>query len=291
MNKQSIKGYVDNDVFRHMLLSKDEISNKLLISFCCLFTKRKIVEVNIAETEPPKDIHYQKGIRFDISATCFDEMENEIIINIEMQNGGNSDILAKRILSYTSKLISNQMKKGDDEYLIRDVYQITILNNINMFDDEEYFHVFPIYDPLTCKEFLAQQLHIVIFELDKLCSLNINEIYEWNELEKVGYLLKYALVENKHDIINLLIKESEVLQMMNAKRAEFYKDFFEDFAEYKKIWEDYELEHWDELVKEQKVFERNREIILNMLKQELPLDKISLYLGMPIREVKRIINI
>ena len=79
--------------------------------------------------------------------------------------------------------------------------------------------------------------------------------------------------------------------MMNAKRAEFYKDYFEDFAEYKKIWEDYELEHWDELVKEQKIFERNREIILNMLKQELPLDKISLYLGMPIREVKRIINI
>ena len=103
--------------------------------------------------------------------------------------------------------------------------------------------------------------------------------------------LDICLVENKRDIINLLIKESEVLQMMNAKRAEFYKDYFEDFEEYKKIWEDYELEHWDELVKEQKIFERNREIILNMLKQELPLDKISLYLGMPIREVKRIINI
>ena len=284
MNKQLIKGYVDNDVFRHMLLSKDETSNKLLISFCCLFTKRKIVEVNIAETEPPKDIHYQKGIRFDISVTCFDEMENEVIVNIEMQNGGNADILAKRILSYTSKLISNQMKKGDDEYQIHDVYQITILNNLNMFDDEEYFHVFPIYDPLTRKEFRAQQLHIVILELDKLCVLNVDKICEWNELEKVGYLLKYALVENKRDIIKLLINQSEVLRM------EYYKDYFEDFAEYKKIWENYELEHWDELVKEQAIYDRNQEIISNMYTLGLSLEQISLYSGLPMREVKRILN-
>lgn len=159
-----------------------------------------------------------------------------------------------------------------------------------MFDDEEYFHVFPIYDPLTRKEFRAQQLHIVILELDKLCVLNVDKICEWNELEKVGYLLKYALVENKRDIIKLLINQSEVLRMMDAKRMEYYKDYFEDFAEYKKIWENYELEHWDELVKEQAIYDRNQEIISNMYTLGLSLEQISLYSGLPMREVKRILN-
>ena len=132
--------------------------------------------------------------------------------------------------------------------------------------------------------------YVVCLQKEKLCSLNINEIYEWNELEKVGYLLKYALVENKRDIIKLLINQSEVLRMMDAKRMEYYKDYFEDFAEYKKIWENYELKHWDELVKEQAVYDRNQEIISNMYTLGLSLEQISLYSGLPMREVKRILN-
>ena len=63
---------MDNDVFRYVLGSKDEMSNCILKNLISMIIKKNVLNVNVKESEPVKDNSDEKGVRMDMVVECVD---------------------------------------------------------------------------------------------------------------------------------------------------------------------------------------------------------------------------
>ena len=78
--------------------------------------------------------------------------------------------------------------------------------------------------------------------------------------------------------------------MMLDKNDDSFKKFAEDFGKFKEMIHRHDMEHKDEILIEQGREEERAESIKSMHKLNVPLEQISLYLNIPLEEVKRFIE-
>ena len=106
------------------------------------------------------------------------------IINIEVQVKS-LDIMRERIAFYSSKLIIEQIGKGDEYAIIKPVVQITIAADFVMIpESQKYCHRFSFYDP-NAEVQLSDIMTIYTLELPKLPS-NYDGTMMWNWLKFLG---------------------------------------------------------------------------------------------------------
>ena len=82
--------------------------------------------------------------------------------------------------------------------------------------------------------------------------------------------------------------------MMLDKKDDFFKMMAEDVGKFKAMIHRHDMEHKDEIIKNQGREEEREKInknnVLNMHKLNVPVEQISLYLNISVEEVKKYIN-
>ena len=165
------------------------------------------------------------------------------------------------------------------------------LEQLNKYTEEEYQRM-----DLKKEEIEANAINIVMLELEKLNELDTRSISSWSELEKLCYMVKYAHVENKGDIIKMLEKESEVLKNMVDKKDNMLlhmtedlgrlKAFVEKCDEKKKYkWaEEYGYENGE---KQGRILER-QEMLFSMIKEGVTDSELTKYFGYTVSEIEKL---
>ena len=100
------------------------------------------------------------------------------IINVEIQVA-QSDHFFHRILYYTSKMIFQQLSKGDDYGMIKKVISITILDHMLIDNTCRYHHIFKLQDGREGVYF-GDILEVHTLELPKLpAKADGTELWDW----------------------------------------------------------------------------------------------------------------
>lgn len=135
-------------------------------------------DITVLNPEIPVDYADIKSSRLDIRAVTGGEQ-----VNIEMQVE-NMDYYAERTIVYQSKMITDDMKKGENYDKLKKTISVNLLD-YNMFDTKDYYSSFlPIEEKRH--EVLSDKWQIVFFELNKIGKTEPTEQKQWLRLLKSG---------------------------------------------------------------------------------------------------------
>ena len=238
-----------------------------------------IKELELLNTEYPKEGFIRKGCQFDILA----KTDNNVKINIEMQYRNNKNI-NDRIVYYSDRLNVGEYKVGE-KYGEKKVISIWIFAE-NISDREEPIsEIFPCYKENKDDkwEVFTENKRIIIFELNKYQTTNENFkdlLTNWvNFLQKPEYLENNPLkIKNKE-----LDEAIEKLEYMSKNDKE--RHIIDSFKDYERDYYNDTKTSKEEGLKEG---EKNKsiEIAKNMLKDNVDINIISKYSGLSIAEIK-----
>ena len=264
-----------------------------------------IKELELLNTEYPKEGADRKGCRFDILA----KTDNDVTINIEMQYR-NDKYISDRIIYYSDRIFVEEYKEGDF-YGNKKVISIWIFAENLTRRKKAISEIFPTFkeNGEDNWEVVSENQRIIILELNKYKTTNDNFkdlLTNWvNFLKTPEYLENNPLkIEN-----NELDKAIDKLEIMSKNDQERYyiqsiKDYERDRAS-EKYWESVEArnkglkEGLNKGLKEGlkkgldkglKEGEKNKsiEIAKNMLKDNVDINIISKYSGLSIEEINEL---
>ena len=244
-----------------------------------------IKELELLNTEYPKEGFIRKGCQFDILA----KTDNNVTINIEMQYRNNKNI-NDRIIYYSDKIFVDEYKSGDF-YGTKKVISIWIFAE-NISDRKEPIsEIFPCYKENKDDkwEVFTENKRIIILELNKYQITNDNFkdlLTNWvNFLKTPEYLENNQLKIENNELDKAIVK----LAFMSKKDEErYYIQSMEDYEREKlseKYWEGIEREKKG---KEKGLKEGKIEIARNMLKDNVDINVISKYSGLSIDEINKL---
>ena len=261
-----------------------------------------IKELELLNTEYPKEGTDRKGCRFDILA----KTDNDVTINIEMQYR-NDKYINDRIIYYSDRIFVDEYKEGDF-YGNKKVISIWIFAENLTRRKKAISEIFPTFkeNGEDNWEVVTENQRIIILELNKYQMTNDNFkdlLTNWvNFLKTPEYLENNPLkIEN-----NELDKAIDKLELMSKNDQERYyiqsiKDYERDRAS-EKYWESVEArkeglkeglnkglkEGLNKGLKEGKLEglkEKSIEIAKNMLKDNVDINIISKYSGLSVNEI------
>ena len=244
-----------------------------------------IKELELLNTEYPKEGFIRKGCQFDILA----KTDNNVTINIEMQYRNNKNI-NDRIIYYSDRIFVDEYKSGDF-YGTKKVISIWIFAE-NISDRKEPIsEIFPCYKENKDDkwEVFTENKRIIILELNKYQITNDNFkdlLTNWvNFLKTPEYLENNQLKIENNELDKAIVK----LTFMSKKDEErYYIQSMEDYEREKlseKYWECIEREKKG---KEKGLKEGKIEIARNMLKDNVDINVISKYSGLSIDEINKL---
>ena len=246
-----------------------------------------IEELELLNTEYPKEGFIRKGCHFDILA----KTDNGTTINIEMQYRNNKNI-NDRIIYYSDRIFVDEYKSGDF-YGTKKVISIWIFAENLTEREEPISEIFPCFKKNKNDkwEVFTENQKIIILELNKYQTTNENFkdlLTNWvNFLQEPEYLENNPLkLKNKE-----LDKAIDKLENMSKNDQErYYIQSIEDYERDKaseKYWEGVEGE---KIGKEEGKKEKSIEIAKNMLKEGLDVNLISKLSGLTVEEINELNN-
>lgn len=201
------------------------------------------------------------------------------VIDIEIQLVEMAE-MSERVLFYTSKMITEQIKQGDKYYEIKKVISILILDHNMIKDKPKYNHKFLLHDK-TDDTIFTDLLEIHTLELKKLPKNTDNtELYDW---------LSFFNAREKEEF-NVLKERSEQIQ----KAVVILEQLSED-EQTRLLAEAHERKLRDEYSR-LRTAERNGEkqksieIAKNLLDFKMDIQIISNVTGLTVAEIKEIQN-
>jgi len=223
--------YTDDKLFRYVFASNTKVSNNLLKYFIGLLLEVEVVSVVINNSVFVTQRKNQKGACFDVLATIKTKNGNESIVNVEMQNYGSLEVISRRAQSYISELVVTQLVKGDRNYKFDTIYQVMLLGKKKL-KGKSHNRKYVYYDYLENEELIGNRGIIRFIELSKLRNIDMHHA---SELDKFCYFLQYSHLENKHDIMVMLMKENGMLRMLEKRKETYMQTLAErlnDIREY-----------------------------------------------------------
>ena len=135
-------------------------------------------DITVLNPEIPVDYADLKSSRLDIRAMTAGEQ-----VNLEMQVR-DMDYYAERTIVYQSKMITDDVKKGDNYGQLKKTISVNILKS-NMFETGDYYSSFlPIEE--TRHEILSDKWQIIFLELNKIGITEPTIREQWLRLLKSG---------------------------------------------------------------------------------------------------------
>ena len=207
---------------------------------------------------------------------------NEVIVNVEI-NTSTSKSIQNKNNAYVCQLILRQLKNMEAyKNKLKKVYQIN-LNNYDISRDNRFIVVNRLIDIKTHREY-HPILEIIDVNLAKLQKEDYNKLKK-NEIE---YLL-YLLVCNDEEELRKIYNGDDLMEKM-IDEAKILTDNFDLLLYYDreklKKQEAYEL--GEKAGQEIGITRRNKEVALNMLRENASVDFISKVTGLSIEDINEL---
>ena len=198
-------------------------------------------------------------------------------INIELQVRKASD-LKQRILFYTSKMVAEQLKKGQKYDKIRKVISIMICTDHNMIEDSrEYHNRYFLYDKNTNSTF-TDLLEIDILEFKKVPDKDKSNLATW---------LRFLSTDDNEELDKMAVRnvafKSAVCKYKKLKADERIRMIAENEE---KAWKDRQAE-LDYAMNEGR-YNQKIEIAKNLLDMFIPVDQIKKATGLSKEEIEKL---
>jgi predicted transposase/invertase (TIGR01784 family) len=199
------------------------------------------------------------------------------IIHIEIQLQV-SPKLKKRIIFYTSKLITEQIGSGSKYDEIQNVISIIITDKTLIHDSKNYYHRFTFHDREAKIDF-SDLIEINTIELDKLPDVaDGSSLYDWAKFIDAKTEEELSMLEER----NPQVKEAVVkLRRLSADEQARW-----EYETKEKIRMDTDMfESW---AREKGLEEGKREVAKNLLRIKLPLEQIIETTGLSREEIEKL---
>lgn len=300
MNK-AIKNYKDNnknkkefklldpknDVVFQMLFLKDNLAKGLLENILSDNITSLRVDVNkqLFGNTPEDKI----GI-VDLRAVINEEIECEI----EMQMFYFKNFIP-RFLDYWSKLYSGQLKKGDNYGLLHKAVSIAIINqNIPNLKELQAHTIWHIREDGNHRKILTNNLELHIIEVQK-----VKKEYKNNKDDKLLQWIMFLLNPESEEVDNIMVKnkkieeaKKELLSLSqdegNQRIADFRERELRDKIDMYETGKDIGKAEGIKVGKAEGIKEGKVEVIINLLKMKMPIDKIIEATKIPKEEIEKI---
>lgn len=192
------------------------------------------------------------------------------------------DYWANRTIYYLSKMYSEQLNEGDSYDNIQKCIQVSILNHVLISEDDKYYRRIAFCDTQTGKEY-SDMMEIHLLELPKLPPEQQSEtdLIQW---------MRFLSGKNREDLKRMAEKNSNLQEAYNEldrlsadkkKRLEYEarQKAIRDKNILLKTGENRGIEKGERIGFEKGTQATLEKLILSMLKEQLPLDKISSITG------------
>jgi predicted transposase/invertase (TIGR01784 family) len=198
--------------FIFKLIFGSEKNADILASFLMAVLKLPEAEyesLTIIDPNLPKEFEDDKHGILDVKL----RLKSGKIIDIEIQVKLLPH-LRERIMFYTSKMITEQIRSGNKYHVIKPVVTILIMDSAMYQDDETYHHKFELYDREHGVLF-SELMGIHVLELPKLPETDDKTgLWEW---------LKFIKTNNEEEL-NMLASRSPALSKAVGIRMELSRD-------------------------------------------------------------------
>ena len=227
---------------------------------------RMLTVIIITANEPPVDNINERQIRYDINC----KFGNGELCNIEMTLNPDK-YESVRSEYYASKLFVSQDIRGQDKSYkdLKRSYQISLLVNEPIYDDDAFVHNFKYYDEENGIS-MGGRSHIIVIELAKLEQIALKSVIEMTALERWGVFFKYTPDREKRELVNEIIKFEEGIAMAGQVLLTISKDERERArldSEYK-----FAVDLQSKMVDSKR--EGRTEVARKLLKRNRPIDEI-----------------
>jgi len=195
------------------------------------------------------------------------------IIHIELQVEKKRNF-RNRITYYNNRLVSDQLKWGDDYGKLHQAISIVICNHILLEEEETYINVYQMQNDK--KRLFTNLQKIVILELPKLPGAEDNAVWRW---------LRFLKCKNKEDYEMLAVKYPDL------KKPIFCAQHVSLLEQWRSYWFHRNLAKVDErMLHEQWKIDAKLDIARNLLAEGLTIEFIQKVTGLPTEELDELTN-
>jgi predicted transposase/invertase (TIGR01784 family) len=207
------------------------------------------------------------------------------IIDVEMQVA-HQGFMKERILYYISKMISEQLGKGEEYNKIQKVVSIIIAAEHKLVEKSENFrHKFLLTDKNT-GIVLTDKIEVDTLEIMKIPEeAKDNKLVIWLDFMKAKTEEELNMLATQRQATTELLKAVEIVRDLNAD------EYTKKIAERReKFWRDYKSSITEAIMKGEARGETNkaREIAKSLLSEGLYINFVSKHSKLSIEEVKKI---
>ena len=255
--------FIDDGMFQ-AVMHEPGISEKVVERLLHL----KVEKIVYPELEKViKPFYTTKGVRLDVYLK-----DDNRVIDIELQNY-KQDSIGKRTRYYQSMIDIDSLMKGQDYSELLDSYVLFICNHDPFLKDEEHGFGLPCY---TFKN---------------TCAENSDVSLDDNSIKVIYNASAYEAVEDKevHDFLHFVMTNDPGENDFNKLLSETVERL-KDNDEFRKDYTAMNLHDRDikKAAKEEGIQQQAIESAKKMLADNLSLDKVSLYSGLPLEQVKEL---
>jgi predicted transposase/invertase (TIGR01784 family) len=174
-----------------------------------VFTGQPVTALTIKENEPAMESATDRQVRFDVSVKFNDGRLAEVEMTMSPKR-----FEPVRAEYYAARLLTSQEIRGaEHDYTdLKDVYQISFLDNRVFFDDELVVHTFEFRSNET-SALLGGKTRVIMVELEKFEKSRRVDIDGLTRGELWAYFIKYSASIDKRVEINRILKKEEGILM------------------------------------------------------------------------------
>ena len=185
-----------------------------------------ILDIGVDELEtvilvnPQYDKTYndEKMTIFDIKATT----KTGVIYDIELQRT-KVDMMAERIIFYTSRMIHEQLQRGDDYGKIKRAVTIVIADFDFIHDKDHYHGRYQYHDPKN-NSTLSDVTEIHILELNKVKDVRDGKLWDWMKFFKSETREEFKMLTENNKDLEPAVDELEKLSKDRAARFAAWRE-------------------------------------------------------------------
>lgn len=260
------------------LLFGNELNKDLLVKFLMAVLKLPLDEYTDIQISDPQSKRKYKGDKLAILDVKVKTSTNKII-NIEIQVTVTPE-MRERIVFYNAKMITEQLKSGDDYKTIKRTINIIITGERFIHEHEMYHDTFTIYSSKTKTEF-TDVVEIHTLELPKLPQTSDGtDLWDW---------LKFINSDSEEEL-KVLAQKSPQMKDPVDKLLELNQD-----SHAREIFEAHEKQRRDNASKERKARLEGRlegiqeaafYVAKNLLKMNMPVEDVATATGLSVEEIE-----
>jgi predicted transposase/invertase (TIGR01784 family) len=197
------------------------------------------------------------------------------LVNVEIQVEP-SPVLRERVVFYAAKMITGQMKSGNNHSEIKRVISIIITAHNFINDSEKYHNRYTLYDLETGSEF-SDILEIHSIELPKIPSADDGtQLWWWTKFLSAKSREEFVMLAEQ----NMQVKNA-VVRLMELSADERTRMLYE--SRHKMEWDNWGREREAEK-------KGHTDVARNLIEMKLPIDQIIKATGLTLEEIQALQN-